>query len=91
VESGILDAGAQIIELGVTGSEEVYSAGLHFGTDVGIEVAASHNPMDYNDMKFIGRDATPISSDGLGAIKSLTRTEAAATVCGIRQIGGQNA
>jgi len=75
VSRGIMDAGANVIDLGITGTEEVYFASFHLDVDGGIEVTASHNPMDYNGMKFIGKNATPISGDKqLGAIKRLAES-----------------
>lgn len=69
---GILDAGSDVIDIGMSGSEEVYYATFHLGTDGGIEVTASHNPIDFNGMKFVGKDAAGISSDnGLRQIQKL--------------------
>ncbi|MGZ5819615.1 MAG: phosphomannomutase CpsG [Burkholderiaceae bacterium] len=69
---GLMDAGADVIDIGMTGTEEVYFAAFHLDVDGGIEVTASHNPMDYNGMKFVGRGALPISGDsGLRAIQQL--------------------
>lgn len=69
---GLMDAGADVIDLGMTGTEEVYFAAFQLDVDGGIEVTASHNPMDYNGMKFVGRGALPISGDsGLRAIQQL--------------------
>jgi phosphomannomutase/phosphomannomutase/phosphoglucomutase len=70
--NGLMDAGADVIDIGMTGTEEVYFAAFHLDVDGGIEVTASHNPMDYNGMKFVGRGALPISGDsGLRAIQQL--------------------
>jgi len=60
---GLMDAGADVIDIGMTGTEEVYFATFHLDVDGGIEVTASHNPMGYNGMKFIGRGAQPIRGD----------------------------
>ena len=69
---GLMDAGADVIDIGMTGTEEVYFAAFHLDVDGGIEVTASHNPMDYNGMKFVGRGAMPISGDsGLRVIRQL--------------------
>ena len=57
---GIRDAGAQVIDLGLTGTEEIYFASCHLDVDGGVEVTASHNPADYNGMKFVGRNGRPI-------------------------------
>lgn len=60
---GMMDAGADVIDIGMTGTEEVYFAAFHLDVDGGIEVTASHNPLDYNGMKLVGRGARPISGD----------------------------
>ena len=61
--NGLLDAGVNVIDLGLTGTEEVYFATFHLGVDGGIEVTASHNPMDYNGMKLVREGSKPISGD----------------------------
>jgi phosphomannomutase len=69
---GLMEAGAEVIDIGLAGTEEVYFAAFHLDVDGGIEVTASHNPMDYNGMKFVGRGALPISGDsGLRDIQRL--------------------
>jgi phosphomannomutase len=69
---GIRDAGGDVIDIGMVGTEEVYFATSHLGTDGGIEVTASHNPIDHNGMKPIREGSRPISSDtGLLDIKRL--------------------
>ena len=69
---GMMDGGADVIDIGMTGTEEVYFAAFHLDVDGGIEVTASHNPMDYNGMKLVRRGARPISGDtGLKAIQAL--------------------
>ncbi|MDD5057505.1 MAG: phosphomannomutase CpsG [Sideroxydans sp.] len=70
--NGLMDGGADVVDIGMTGTEEVYFAAFHLDVDGGIEVTASHNPMDYNGMKLVGRGALPISGDtGLQAIQAL--------------------
>jgi len=69
---GLMDSGADVIDIGTVGTEEVYFAAFHLDVDGGIEVTASHNPIDYNGMKLVGRGALPISGDsGLRAIRRL--------------------
>ncbi|MEC5159786.1 MULTISPECIES: phosphomannomutase/phosphoglucomutase [unclassified Janthinobacterium] len=71
---GLMDGGVDVVDLGMTGTEEVYFAAFHLDVDGGIEVTASHNPMDYNGMKLVRRGARPISGDtGLKAIEELAR------------------
>lgn len=74
---GLMDGGVDVIDLGMTGTEEVYFAAFHLDVDGGIEVTASHNPMDYNGMKLVKRNAQPISGDtGLKEIKRLAEENA---------------
>jgi phosphomannomutase len=69
---GLMDAGCDVIDIGMTGTEEVYFATFHLKVDGGIEVTASHNPIDYNGMKLVQSGARPISGDsGLFAIQQL--------------------
>lgn len=69
--NGLLDEGVDVIDLGMTGTEEIYFATKHLGVCGGVEVTASHNPMDYNGMKLVKEDSKPISGDtGLFAIKA---------------------
>src|SRR5690554_3224950 len=74
---GIMDAGCDVIDLGMTGTEEIYFAAFHLDVDGGIEVTASHNPIDFNGMKLVKRGAQPISGDtGLNDIKALAESQA---------------
>ena len=72
VAEGLMDAGVDVIDIGMTGTEEIYFATKFLGVDGGIEVTASHNPIDYNGMKLVREDAKPIGSDsGLRDIQIL--------------------
>ena len=72
---GITDAGADVIHIGLCGTEEVYFGTFHLGVDGGICVTASHNPMDYNGMKLVRDDSRPISGDtGLHDIKKMAES-----------------
>ena len=69
---GLQDEGVDVIDLGMTGTEEIYFATKYLGVCGGVEVTASHNPMDYNGMKLVREDSKPISGDtGLRAIQAL--------------------
>ena len=60
--------------IGLVGTEEVYHATFALGVDGGIMVTASHNPREYNGMKFTRAQARPISSDtGLFDIEKMVR------------------
>lgn len=60
---GITEAGADVIDIGLCGTEQVYFATAHWRTGGGIMVTASHNPMDYNGMKLVREGARPVSGD----------------------------
>ena len=67
---GITDAGADVIDIGLCGTEEVYFATSHERADGGVMVTASHNPKGYNGMKLVREQSKPISGDsGLHAIR----------------------
>lgn len=69
---GITDGGADVIHIGPCGTEEVYFATFELGVDGGICVTASHNPMDYNGMKFVREQSKPISGDtGLNEVRAM--------------------
>ncbi|MGX7353486.1 phosphomannomutase CpsG [Citrobacter sp. ESY80] len=69
---GLMDAGTDVLDIGLSGTEEIYFATFHLGLDGGIEVTASHNPMDYNGMKLVRENAKPISGDtGLRDVQRL--------------------
>ncbi|MEZ9866596.1 phosphomannomutase CpsG [Vibrio sp. 10N.261.51.A4] len=70
--NGLMDAGVHVLDIGLSGTEEIYFATFHLGVDGGVEVTASHNPMDYNGMKLVREGARPISGDtGLRDIQTL--------------------
>lgn len=72
VVEGIRDAGCDVVHIGECGTEEIYFATFNDGYDGGLVVTASHNPMDFNGMKFVREGARPISGDdGLPEIKAL--------------------
>jgi len=69
---GLTDAGCDVIDIGLCGTEHIYFATSHLGCDGGICVTASHNPIDYNGMKLVREDSKPISGDtGLRDIQLL--------------------
>ncbi len=64
--AGLLQGGAQVLEKGLCGTEEIYHAVFSMeesGVDGGVIVTASHNPADYNGMKIVMQGARPLSGD----------------------------
>jgi phosphomannomutase len=73
---GLVESGVEVTHIGLVGTEEVYFATAALGMDGGIMVTASHNPRDYNGMKFTREQARPISADtGLLEIEDLVMEE----------------
>jgi phosphomannomutase len=67
---GLTDSGVDVYDIGVCGTEGVYFATFDGGYDGGIMITASHNPSDYNGMKFVRESSKPISGDnGLAEIR----------------------
>lgn len=72
---GLMDAGVDVVHLGMCGTEEIYFAAFHLDVDGGIIVTASHNPAEYNGMKLVRKGAVPVSGDtGLKDIERLAIT-----------------
>lgn len=72
VMRGLTDAGCDVIDIGLCGTEQVYFATFHMKLDGGIMVTASHNPMNYNGMKLVRAESRPISGDtGLRELEKL--------------------
>ncbi|MAT93364.1 MAG: phosphomannomutase [Halioglobus sp.] len=73
---GLLEQGVDVYDIGLCGTEEIYFATSHAGMDGGIAVTASHNPKDYNGMKFVREESRPISGDtGLFDIRALAERD----------------
>jgi phosphomannomutase len=69
---GLTDSGVDVADIGLCGTEGVYFATFSEELDGGIMVTASHNPPDYNGMKFVREQSRPISSDtGLAEMQAL--------------------
>jgi phosphomannomutase len=72
LKEGLKDGGCDVLDIGLWGTEAVYYATFAGKLDGGIMVTASHNPPDYNGMKFVREESRPISADtGLKDIAAL--------------------
>ncbi|MFC6277336.1 phosphohexomutase domain-containing protein [Psittacicella hinzii] len=72
ITKGLVEMGCDVVDIGQTGTEEVYFATSFLEADGGIQVTASHNPKDYNGLKIVGKNSVPLSIDtGLTQIKEL--------------------
>ena len=76
VVDGVADAGSDVIELGLVGTEMLYHAVAELSLDGGICVTASHNPKEYTGMKIVRRGALPVGGDsGLAEIRARAERE----------------
>ena len=70
VREGAADGGAEVLELGLVGTEMVYFAVGSLGLDGGVALTASHNPKQYTGMKIVRAGALPVGGEsGLLAIR----------------------
>lgn len=70
--NGLTDGGADVIDLGLAGTEMIYFGTTHLKTDGGIMITASHNPPEYNGLKFVKKDSVPVGySSGLDEIERI--------------------
>jgi phosphomannomutase len=68
---GAADGGADVLDVGMVGTEMLYFAVGELGLDGGICVTASHNPKEYTGMKIVRRGALPVGGDsGLQEVRA---------------------
>jgi phosphomannomutase len=76
VAQGIRDAGVEVLDIQLSGTEMVYFATSYLEADGGIMVTASHNPADYNGLKIVREQAKPVSADtGLQDIRAMAESD----------------
>jgi phosphomannomutase len=63
VVAGASDEGAEVLDIGLVGTEMVYFAVGSLGLDGGVMVTASHNPGEYTGMKIVRRGALPVGGE----------------------------
>ena len=85
---GLMDSGVDVLDIGLSGTEEIYYATFSLELDGGIEVTASHNPIEYNGMKLVGPQSQPISREnGLAEIQLLVERNEFSDLVG-KKVGG---
>jgi len=69
---GLTDRGTNVVNIGLCGTEMIYFSTPFFDADGGIMITASHNPPEYNGMKFVKRDSVPVGYDsGLNEVEEM--------------------
>ena len=72
LKNGLNDSGVDVIDIGLCGTEMIYFSTPHFDADGGIMITASHNPPEYNGMKFVGKGSVPVGYDsGLNEVEKM--------------------
>lgn len=72
VSSAFIDAGVDIIDIGIVATDEYYFAVGELDCDGGVTISASHNPAKWNGLNFCKKGAEPVSSEsGLYEIRDL--------------------
>jgi phosphomannomutase len=73
---GAMDAGADVLDIGMAGTEEMYWAVTEFVACAGIEVTASHNPINYNGIKIVKSHSRPLGdASDFQVIKALAGSQ----------------
>ena len=71
LSQGLIDEGVMVLDIGLAGTEEMYWATSSFEADAGVEVTASHNPMNYNGLKLVKAGSQPLDPESeLSAVKA---------------------
>lgn len=60
---GITENGADVYDLGLCGTEMIYFGTPHLNADAGVMITASHNPPEYNGLKFVKKGSVPMGYD----------------------------
>ncbi|MFZ1279774.1 MAG: phosphomannomutase [Ignavibacteriaceae bacterium] len=70
--NGLTDAGSNVVNIGLCGTEMIYFSTPYLNADGGIMITASHNPPEYNGMKFVKRDSVPVGyGSGLNVVEEM--------------------
>lgn len=72
LSKGITENGADVYDLGLCGTEMIYFGTPHLNADAGVMITASHNPPEYNGLKFVKKGSVPMGYDsGLNDIEQM--------------------
>ena len=82
---GARTQGADVVDIGLMGTDQLYYAVAHDGHDGGAQITASHNPGAYNGIKLVGRQAIPLSGDaGISDIRDMLLSDAVPAPAALR-------
>ncbi len=73
---GLTDAGSDVVDLGLCGTEMIYFGTPHLTADGGIMITASHNPPEYNGLKFVKAGSVPMGyNSGLNKVEEMITSD----------------
>lgn len=73
---GLNENGADVIDIGLCGTEMIYYSTPALDADGGIMITASHNPKEYNGLKFVKRNSVPVGYEsGLSDVEKMILTD----------------
>jgi phosphomannomutase len=82
---GARTQGADVVDIGLMGTDQLYYAVARDGHDGGAQITASHNPGEYNGIKLVGREAIPLSGDaGISDIRDMLLADAVPAPAALR-------
>ena len=82
---GARTQGADVVDIGLMGTDQLYYAVAHDGHDGGAQITASHNPGAYNGIKLVGRQAIPLNGDaGISDIRDMLLSDAVPAPAALR-------
>ena len=82
---GARTQGADVVDIGLMGTDQLYYAVARDGHDGGAQITASHNPGEYNGIKLVGREAIPLSGDaGISDIRDMLLSDAVPSPAALR-------
>ncbi len=72
LSKGLTESGVDVYDIGLCGTEMIYYATPAFEADGGIMITASHNPPEYNGMKFVKKGSVPVGyNSGLNEVEKM--------------------
>jgi phosphomannomutase len=82
---GLTDSGADVVNIGLCGTEMIYFSVPALNADGGIMITASHNPPEYNGMKFVKSGSVPMGYDsGLNVIEKMVTENNLGEAAGVK-------
>ena len=73
---GARQQGANVVDYGMLGTDQMYFAVVQDGLEGGAQITASHNPGRYNGIKMVRAEALPLSGDaGIGDIRDMIASD----------------